>query len=230
MSVLQRTIRMFVMAAMAVAGHFGMAEGYHPFSEPMAFDPDWQFFAPVQLQDLTDLTARQRANHGFFLTFDRMQVGLTRSNTESGSHSIDFTYGNRYDFGWMKNNESGWTFSAQDIGGPNLYNQYEQARLNDFNAADTITGTPSRSGFLPSGQGNDPTSLQRTYLIQDSINVASFRSFEANKTWRFEPYRYGGIIEPLIGLRYMSFTDQAHNDTYNFFEGTYGQAGTPQVF
>ena len=64
MSILQRTLRTFVLAAAAMAGQLGYADsGYHPFSEPMNFDPDWQFFAPVQLQDLEDLTARQRAPH-----------------------------------------------------------------------------------------------------------------------------------------------------------------------
>jgi hypothetical protein len=33
-----------------------------------------------------------------------------------------------------------------------------------------------------------------------------------------EPYRYGGILEPMIGLRYANFADTAHNDTYNTFD------------
>ena len=33
-----------------------------------------------------------------------------------------------------------------------------------------------------------------------------------------EPYRYGGILEPMIGLRYANFADTAHNDTYNAFD------------
>jgi len=133
MSVLQRTIRMFVLAALAVTGQAGFAQdGYHPFSEPMEFDPDWQFFAPVQLEDLQDLTARQRANTGFYITYDRMNIGLNRSDTEQASNKIDFTWGNRFDFGWMNSKESGWMFSAMNVSGPNVYNQYEQQRLNQF--------------------------------------------------------------------------------------------------
>jgi hypothetical protein len=223
MSVLQRTIRMFVLAAMAVSSHIGLAEdGYHPFSEPMEFDPDWQFFAPVQLQDMQDLTARQRANNGFFLTYDRMSVGVNRSDTEEASHAIDFTWGNRFDFGWMNSKESGWLFSASNISGPNAYNLYQQPRLNQFvtNAAGgngpngvngpAITGTLP---FIPPDFRNDVDGY-RVYGIRDSINVGSFASFEANKTWRMEPYRYGGILEPMVGMRYAFFGDGAYNDTY----------------
>ena len=207
MSVLQRTIRMFVLAALAVAGQAGFSqEGYHPFSEPMSFDPDWQFFAPVQMQDLQDLTARQRANTGFYVAYDRMQIGLNRSDTEQASNKIDFTWGNRFDFGWMNSKESGWMFSALNVSGPNVYNQFVQQRLNQFiPSATNVT-------LLPPFQNDD--ALLRQFIIQDSVNVGSFSSFEANKVWRMEPYRYGGILEPMVGLRYAFFGDGAANDLY----------------
>ncbi len=208
MSVLQRTIRMFVLAAMAVAGQVGMSqEGYHPFSEPMSFDPDWQFFAPVQMQDLQDLTARQRANNGFYVAYDRMQIGLNRSDTESASNKIDFTWGNRFDFGWMNSKESGWMFSTVNVGGPNVYNQYDQSRLNQFILPAT------NPGLQPNFQNDSEN--RRHFLIQDSVNVGSFSTFEANKVWRMEPYRYGGILEPMVGLRYAFFGDGAANDVYS---------------
>ena len=119
MSVLQRTIRMFVLAALAVAGQAVSAqEGYHPFSEPMEFDPDWQFFAPVQLQDLQDLTARQRANTGFFLSYDRLSIGFKPTNDGGGKQQDRLHWGNRFDFGWMNSKESGWMFSATNVTGP----------------------------------------------------------------------------------------------------------------
>jgi hypothetical protein len=198
---------MFVLAAMAVAGQVGMSqEGYHPFSEPMNFDPDWQFFAPVQMQDLQDLTARQRANNGFYLAYDRMQIGVNRSTTEEASNKIDFTWGNRFDFGWMNSKESGWMFSTVNVGGPNVYNQYEQNRLNQF------IPTALNPTLRPEFQDDD--GIRRMFIIQDSVNVGSFSTFEANKVWRMEPYRYGGILEPMVGLRYAFFGDGAANDVY----------------
>lgn len=199
MSVLQRTIRMFVLAAMAVAGPVAFSQnGYHPNAEPVHFDPDWQFFAPVQLQDMEDLTARQRANKGFFFTYDRMYLGVTRPDTETSSNALDFTWGNRFDAGWMKDNEKGWTFSTMHMSGPNIYNQYEQRLAN----APIVPIVP--------GPGVD----ERLETIKDSVNVGSFFSFDANKTWRLEPYRYGGILEPMIGMRYVRFEDVAQNDQY----------------
>jgi hypothetical protein len=47
--------------------------------------------------------------------------------------------------------------------------------------------------------------------------VGDYSSFEANKTWRMEPYRYGGMLEPLIGLRYVKFVDTARSDDYRSF-------------
>jgi len=232
MSVLQRTIRMFVLAALAVSSQIGVADdGYHPFSEPMEFDPDWQFFAPVQLQDMQDLTARQRANNGFYVTYDRLSIGVNRSTTEAASFAIDYTWGNRYDFGWMNSKESGWNFSAMDVGGPNVYETVRQQRLNQYvtTAAGGNGPTGGTNGQGPPGTGligpstggpfitmpreNDKDG-ERVYDLQNSLNAGSFASFEANKTWRMEPYRYGGILEPMLGLRYAFFGDGAHNDTY----------------
>ena len=218
MTVLQRTIRMFVLAALAISSQVGYSQdGYHPFSEPMEFDPDWQFFAPVQTQDFEDLTTRQRANNGFYLTYDRLRFGMSRSLTESASSAIDFTWGNRFDFGWMKSDESGWMFSTTHVGGPNSSNILEQQRLNQFVNDDDGGNGDGELPFLPYYFGNDIQG-ERLYQLFDSVNIASFTSFEANKVWRMEPYRYGGILEPMIGLRYANLADTAHNDTYNVFD------------
>ena len=218
MSVLQRTIRMFVLAAIALSSQVGYSQdGYHPFSEPMEFDPDWQFFAPIQTQDMQDLSARQRANNGFYVTYDRMFAGMNRPATESASNAIDYGWGNRYDFGWMKSNESGWAFSAAYIGGPNKSNVVEQQRLNGFvTAANGGNGPPTGGGTgatIPVAFRNNLDG-ERLYELFDSVNIATYTNFEANKVWRMEPYRYGGILEPMLGLRYSKIGDTAHNDDY----------------
>ena len=64
---------------------------------------------------------------------------------------------------------------------------------------------------------NDPYTLERTYDVLQSVNVGDYSSFEANKTWRLAPYRYGGMLEPLIGLRYSKFIDTARSDDYRTF-------------
>ncbi|MFM8399484.1 MAG: BBP7 family outer membrane beta-barrel protein, partial [Pirellula sp.] len=72
--------------------------------------------------------------------------------------------------------------------------------------------------FRPTPFDNDPYTLERTYDVVQSINVGNYSSFEANKTWRMEPYRYGGMLEPLIGLRYVKFVDTARSDDYRTFQ------------
>lgn len=198
-----------------MAGQLGLADtGYHPFSEPVRFDPDWQFFAPSYLQDVEDLTARQRAAHGLFLSYNRIYTGVSRPENSQRSYVLDGTWGNRWDFGWMNDRESGWYFSTQTITGPNVYNGYTRLRQNAI--TDDDDGDPA-DPFLPTDFGNDPITRQRTYDIRDSVNVGDFNSFEANKTWRIEPYRYGGMMEWMIGLRYAKFEDLARNDTYDAF-------------
>lgn len=215
MSILQRTLRLFVLGTAAVAGQLGLADtGYHPFSEPVRFDPDWQLFAPVYLQDLEDLTARQRAPHGLFLSYNRVYTGVSRPENTNRSYVLDGTWGNRWDFGWMTERDTGWYFSTQQITGPNVYNGYEQLRVNGFTEDDELDPTDP---YLPTIFGNDPYTRQRTFDVLQSVNVGDFNTFEANKTWRIEPYRYGGMTEWLIGVRYAKFEDLARNDEYETF-------------
>ena len=213
MSVLQRTIRMFVLAAMAVAGQVGMSqEGYHPFSEPMSFDPDWQFFAPVQMQDLQDLTARQRANNGFYVAYDRMQIGLNRSDTESREHQNRLHLGKSIRFRLDEQQGIGLDVFDHKRWWPQCIQPIRAIRLNQF------IRTRNESNALPPEFQNDD-GIRRVFLIQDSVNVGAFSTFEANKVWRMEPYRYGGILEPMVGLRYAFFGDGAANDVYTVGPG-----------
>ncbi len=211
MSVLTRSIRWLVLAAATVGGSWASAQQYHPFAEPLGFDPDWQWFAPVQLQDFQEITSRQRARTGWYFSYDRMLQGVTRSETEPQSGKVDFTWANRFDFGLMGNKESGWAFSYMYMNGPNELDTIYQNRLNVINNADTINPL---NPLFPRDFQNEAQFRERVYVIADSLNVATMRSFEAHKTWRMEPYRYGGILEPMIGMRYINFTDVAVNDFY----------------
>jgi hypothetical protein len=206
---------MFVLTAMAFAGQLGLSQnGYHPGAKEVAFDPDWQLFAPVQLQDMEDIPARKRANTGFYVTYDRMYMMVTRPEAEQATNALDTAWGNRWDFGWSRE-DGGWNFSVMNIDGPDKYNRYGQRWASyplpdiDGDDGDAILQAPE-------------TLLQqyRTFEMLDSVNAGSMRGFEANKTWRFEPYRYGGILEPMIGLRYAGFQDLAVNTRYTVDFGT----------
>jgi hypothetical protein len=213
MSVLNQLRRLVVVIALAAIGQSVSGQVYHPFAEPMQFNPDWQFFAPVDVDSLLETPSRKRANTGWFATYDRTYQWVSRPDVEQSAADGDFTWGNRYDLGFMTEDRSGWLFSLRHIGGPNVYQNMYQERINRANTADT--GPGDQTPVVPFLDQNDEQYGTRAYIIGDSVNVASMSNIEINKTWRREPYRYGGIIEPMVGLRHSSFDDYALNQSYS---------------
>lgn len=217
MSVLNLAWRIVVLVAVAAVAPSAMGQSatlgqtFHPFAEPLEFDPDWQFFAPVDVGSVLELPSRKRANTGWFATFDRTYLRMSRSDTEQSETAGDFAWGNRFDLGLMNNEESGWLVSLRHVGGPNAYDRNWQDRINRINAADV--NNPSAPIF-PITDRNDEQLRQRVYVLGDSLNVAGLSSVEINKTWRMEPYRYGGILEPMIGMRYTRFKDYSLDQAY----------------
>jgi hypothetical protein len=209
MSMFNQVCRLVAILALAAIPSTVRGQAWHPFADPMEFDPDWQFFAPVDADYLEELSPRKRAHVGWFGSYDREYTLVSRSNQEGGGG--DFTWTNRYEVGLMNKKDSGWLFTSRHLGGPNVYERVPQPRINEVNTADT--GNPLAPLF-PSGERNDEILRERTYILGDSLNVAAFSSLELNKTWRMEPYRYGGILEPMMGLRYSNFQDYSLNQAY----------------
>jgi hypothetical protein len=181
---------------------------FHPFAESLDVDPDYQWFAPVDMQEMEELSARKRANKGWFISYDRLHFGMDRPDIGSQASKIDMTWGNRWDFGFMSEKDNGILFSFTHVSGPNVYNDVRHVRTVLPDIDEEIF--PALRPRFP----YDPSYGDGTILERQSVNVATFSSFEVNKTWRLEPYRYGGILEPLAGLRYMQLNDYATNDNY----------------
>ena len=213
MSVLNLLKRLFAIVAFVAISPTLMGQVHHPFAEPLEFNPDWQFFAPVDIDSLMELPSRKRANTGWFATYDRTYQWISRPNVEQSFADGDWTWGNRYDLGFMTCDREGWLFSLRHIGGPNEYHNIYQERIDRYNADDT--GPTDDTPVQPFIDRNDQSQGTRAYILGDSVNVAGLSNFEINKTWRREPYRYGGTIEPMVGLRYTNFKDFALNQTYN---------------
>jgi hypothetical protein len=213
MSLLNLAWRFVATAACMVATPVVMADTFHPFAEQVHVNPDWQFFAPVDVDELIETSPRKRANTGWFATYDRTRLWVSRPEVEQSSANGDFTWGNRYDIGFMTDDRTGWLASFRSIGGPNVYERIYQERLNRVNLADI--GQPLTDPVRPFIDENDPQFGTRAYILGDSLNVGGLTNFELNKTWRREPYRYGGIIEPMIGFKYSTFNDFALNQSYS---------------
>lgn len=215
---------MLVLTAMATASALSWADQpYHPFAEPMSYDPDWQFFAPVDVQELEDLSARQRANYGWYLTYDRVHIGLDRPEISVENDKFDTGWGNLWTFGVMTEEDKGWDFQFLHISGPNAYDKIRVQR-SAFVAFDS---DEPNFGLLGERYEFDDAVGNGTISVGGSLNVASLGSFEINRKWRRAPYQYGGYIEPLVGIRYMDFTDR---NSVLGFAGYTDTVGSHDVF
>jgi hypothetical protein len=204
-----------LVAVLGVAGT-ASAQRYQPFIEPGYFEPDFQFFAPAEVGDFG---GGEPPNTGVYFSYDRLYVNMTRPDGEASLFSEfegDFTWGNRWEIGYMTEEETGWQAVLLHMSGPNEYVEFTQERLDRINDDDDPPDDP------------DPIIVDRnprTYLLRDSVNVASLSSFELNKTWRRKQFHSGGVLEPLAGFRYMNFRNFVRRDDYTRFDET--PAGEP---
>ena len=219
------SIRPFIIwlaALIAVVGMTGTASAqkYLPFVDPGYFGQvDFQFFAPAEVGDFG---GEEPPNTGVFFDYDRTYVNVGRpDNTSFGSgRDGDFTWGNRYEIGYMTEDHTGWGAVLWHLSGPNEYVEAFQERLDRFNDDDEDPASPD-----PIIQNRNP----RSYILRDSLNVASLSSFELNKTWRRKEFHDGSILEPLVGFRYIKFKDFTRREDYvRFNEDIVGEP-VPQV-
>ena len=192
---------------------------FTPFIDPLQFNPDFQFFAPA---DLGNFGKPPPPKTGWFGAYNRMHIYVTRPELEQSATSGDFGWGNRYDIGYMTDENSGWWFTGLHINGPNRNDVLRHPRINRFNEEDSDTGDDDdgAAAVFPVQDRNNILSLARDVDLHTSLNVASLSGFELNKAWRLEPLHHGGILEPFVGFRYMKFRDFTRRDLYNRFDET----------
>jgi hypothetical protein len=177
---------------------------FQPFVDPGYFNPDFQFFAPAEVDDFG---GEEKPNTGIYVTFDRTYVNVSRPidrfSFGSGNQG-DFTWGNRMEVGYMKGDPSGWQAVVWRVNGPN-----ENFSSSDFterftdNAGTLILNVPQPGAV-------------------NSVNNLKMSSFELNKVFRLKPYHNGTIVEPILGYRYMNVRDFYQRQTLTEFPGTVG--------
>jgi hypothetical protein len=144
---------------------------------------DFQFFSPAEYEQYSGDPIP--ANTGWFATWDRMLLNISRpegDGTLAGGFApadTDRGWGNRWDFGYMSEEDHGWLFTLWHVTGPG-----QLLRFQNHGAQ---------------GIESDP------YLV--STNMARLGSFEANKTWRLTPFHKHAVLEPFIGFRFLQFED-----------------------
>ena len=89
-----------------------------PFLEPGYFDNDLQVFAPAEIDEFG---GKQPFTTGIYVDYDRMYVNVSNANAASNPADGTFTWGNRFEAGYMLDKEqNGWHGEFIHIDGPNL--------------------------------------------------------------------------------------------------------------
>jgi len=224
MSVRKLTTKIAMLLVLVTGSVCASAKEHEPLLvDPFAFDPDFHWFEPVYDADILDMKPKKRANKGWFATYDRINLYGSRPNQQfdqGDGNTLDPGSGHRYDVGFMRpGEETGFLFTYMENqagAGDNL----RVDRINRLNEADLTGETlfplgPNRFGLpvFPE-DGNVIGFSRRFYNVGMTLNAMDLNSFELSKTWRMEPYHYGGILEPMLGARFMRAEDSASLRTY----------------
>ncbi len=205
-----------VLAALVTA--LALAPTVHAqLFKPFAFPPiesDFQFFAPG---DVDTYGGGPEFRTGWFATYDRMYIAVTRPEDSSYIQSetmSDFTSGNRFNIGYMDDDSKGWLATIWHIDGPNENVYLLTERINRY----LTDGTPDGDGVQPQRDNNLRLTGDRDYLVTNSVNVADLTGFELNRTWLWKPLYHGARLQPLVGFRYARFIDFYQRQEYTRYD------------
>ncbi|MFT5302635.1 MAG: hypothetical protein ACI814_003452 [Mariniblastus sp.] len=196
------------------------------FEDPFAFNPDYQFFSPV---DMGDFGEKPDHRTGWYGQYRRMYTSVSRPNAEIGNTEGDFTWGNMYDIGFMSESGSGWFVSGTHIDGPNNYDVVIQPRANRILDIDVDLPGANLEPVFPVQERNDILTNARDLHIHQSINVAELSGFELNKIWRLEPLHNGSVIEPFMGVRYFNLGSVHRRDQYRRIDALFVDNPDPNI-
>jgi len=93
------------------------AQRYQPFGTVDIANYDLTPFAPVEIDGFG---GEVPANTGFFSSYDRLHMNVSRSSTANAPFEGDWAWGNRFDFGYMTDDDHGWLVEIMNIDGPNV--------------------------------------------------------------------------------------------------------------
>ncbi|MHB0956013.1 MAG: hypothetical protein ACYC6N_19765 [Pirellulaceae bacterium] len=186
----------------------GQAQLFKPFAFPPV-ESDFQFFAPA---DVDTYGGGPTEKTGWFADYDRVYMNVQRPDDAYilSDKMGDFTWGNRFEIGYVDDDMHGWLFTGWHIDGPNENVIYAAERINRWMS----TGAPEEAPIFPIRDNNLRLTGGRDYLITNSVNVADMTGVELNRTWQLDQLHYGARLTPFVGLRYVKFIDFYQRDTY----------------
>jgi hypothetical protein len=189
------------------------AQLFKPFEFP-PIESDFQFFAPAEVETFG---GGPKGKTGWFATYDRCYINVQRPHNPSPYQVTDkygdFTWGNRWDFGYVGEDRKGWWGIFWHIDGPNENNVQLVERINRF-VEDASPLGEDNAVVNPWRDNNLRLTGDRDYLVYNSINVADLTGFELNRTWLKKPLMHGARLTPFGGFRYIRFVDFFQRDQY----------------
>jgi hypothetical protein len=208
-----------VMVPVIHAQNYGQSNYSGPFIDFDEFNPNFQFFAPLDNTHFGDFTP----NMGWYFSWDKLNFKTARPRTEEAYGAADDGWGKRIQLGFMRADNTGWSFGTTTISGPNFYEELVVERNNRVAEEDQGGGGGGGGGGdtpTPSQDDNNPITGQRDYILRDSINAISLSGWELNRTWRIKENDKGRIWEPFVGIRYDQLIDFYEDAEYNRYDDT----------
>ena len=184
---------------------------YDPFC-----DLDTCWFEPINCE----CPDERPLNSGWFFGYSRMNLNVSRPRDENptlyydpepgiggpgnlipsiytgsdfaSDYQGDWSWGNRFDFGWVSEDGSGLWIVARKLDSPDKTLEFDNIDLNNDDSV------------RPDNEPWGPTFV--------TLNGMRMWGVEVNKIWRLDPTPKGTIIEPFLGPRYIRLRDHANRD------------------
>jgi hypothetical protein len=220
------------------------AESTRPYATPGVFDYDAQVFAPVEFTNDEELAP----NTGFYATYDRTYMSVTRAGYISGPNQSavatgsDYIWGTRMEIGWMTDVDNGWGLVYQHADGSYFTNGQDVLVANPMQVATQNSHVELNRQFrqaLKKGGYFEPYVGARFLsisdnTIEDTIQTLGFvvvsDRFKQKATNNAFGFQAGARINQNRG-RWRTTCDGAIATTYNqqrYFATDIANAGTTQ--
>lgn len=213
------------------------AQDYQPLTNTEDFDFQSDWFKPLYKEDFYD---GRQPNTGFFFAYDRAYMSVSRKHTaidnllyeirpfstnplqggpvsgtltaeNSTDYVGDWTYGNRFELGYMQENNKGWLFNAWKLNNPNVMRHEDNTRRNETVTTRNADGTTTTTTNIVRAADFALDPIGDTFL---TLNAFNFYSFDLSRTWRLKPLHNGMVLEPLFGAKYVRIRDHSDRADY----------------
>jgi len=151
---------------------------------------------------------------------------------ESTNFKGDWTYGNRFELGYMTEGNSGWMFTAWKMDNPETRRVEDNIRRNEIVDEGGeivnrpalgpvfIVPAPGSIELLRSEVGGVTRAIDLLHRpIGDTfitLNGMNYYAFDLNRVWRWKPFNRGLVVESFGGPKYVRIRD--HSDRADYFQ------------